>query len=68
MEAQRMAAEHLAAFEDLNDSIDSLITEEWSSMSTEPSYKDGRWISVFSMTESPGESNGGGFATGPNDI
>lgn len=50
-----MVTEHRAAFEDLNDSIDPLLTTEWATMSTEPCYKNGRWISVFSMTESPGK-------------
>lgn len=57
LEAHRMAAEHHAAFEDLNDSIDPHYLAAWESLSTEPSYKDGRWISVFSMTESQGGHN-----------
>lgn len=50
-----MAAEHRAAFRDVNESISAGLVREWESLDTAPYLKEGRWISVFSMTESPGE-------------
>lgn len=54
-EAVRMAAEHRAAFQDLNESVDPRLVREWEAMDTVPLFQDGRRISVFSMTESPGK-------------
>jgi hypothetical protein len=62
-EAVRFAEQHELAFADLDESINQTLRAEWRSMSTEPHFENHRWVSVFSMTESPGKLQG--IAIGP---
>lgn len=53
-EATSMETVQRTAFQDLHDSIDQVLTAEWEKMSTEPRLVHGKWVSVFSMTETNG--------------
>jgi hypothetical protein len=51
-----MSKEMKASWQEFQSSLDSAQVSGWELLDTAPSYVDGRWRSVFIMSESPGTS------------
>lgn len=56
IDANGMADQQTQAWEELDEHTDDLLTNQWRTLSTEPTLYRGKWSSVFLMSETPGVS------------
>jgi hypothetical protein len=53
-EAQRMSKEMKESWLEFQSSLDPVQVSSWELLNTAPRFADGRWTSVYIMSESPG--------------